>query len=225
MPDGFDLAFAALGVRDRAALRELAGPRRFRRGDVLFHLGDDSTAAYVLREGRVKMSALTGDGREVVFGVAGPGALIGEIAAITRRPRMSTVRALEPVDSLALPGDALREALRSIPALTLLLLDLAAQRLAAADEQHLELAGVDVLGRVARRLLLLAGDVSAGEPGDLVLDAMLNQEELASWAAASREAVNRALGQLRGLGCIRSDAGRTILVDVDALRRYARRPA
>jgi DNA-binding GntR family transcriptional regulator len=50
---------------------------------------------------------------------------------------------------------------------------------------------------------------------------MPSQEELASWAAASREAVNRALGQLRGLGCVRSDAGRTVLVDVEGLRRYA----
>jgi CRP/FNR family transcriptional regulator, cyclic AMP receptor protein len=150
VPDGFDVAFAALDERERAALRELAIPRRYGQGDVMFHRGDDSTAVHVLIAGRVKASALTGDGREVVFGIHGPGALIGEIAAVTGRRRQVSVRALEPVQSLAVPGDVLRRALTSSPGLAILLLELAAERLAAADEQRLELASLDVLGRVAR---------------------------------------------------------------------------
>lgn len=221
MPDGFDLAFATLDEGARATLRERAVPRRYGRGEVLFHRGDDSTAAHALLEGRVKTSALTGDGREVVFGVFGPGALIGEIAAITGRPRSVGARALEPVHSLALPGGVLRDAVRASPRLALALLDLAAARLAAADEQRLELAGLDVLGRVARRLLVLAGDPRTGPPEGIVVESMPSQEELASWAAASREAVNRALGQLRGLGCVRSDGSRTVLLDIGALRRHA----
>jgi CRP/FNR family cyclic AMP-dependent transcriptional regulator len=156
-----------------------------------------------------------------VFGIEGPGAIIGEIAAITQRRRSVGVRALEPVHSLALPGDALRAALRDSPALALRLLNLAAERLAGADEQRLELVGLDVLGRVARRLLALAGNPTASSPQGVVLDLMPSQEELASWAAASREAVNRALGQLRGLGCLQRDGRRTVISDVEALRRYA----
>ncbi len=222
MPDGFDTAFAGLEQAERDALRRQAIPRRYGRGDVLFHRGDDSSAAHVLLEGLVKMSALTGDGREVVFGIAGPGTVIGEIAALTRRPRLVGVRALEPVDSLALPAEVLREAVRRSPALALLLLDLAARRLAAADEQRLELAGLDVLARVARRLLALAGDPQHSLEGGIVLELLPSQEELASWVAASREAVNRALSQLRDLDCVSVDGRRAVVVDVDALRRYAR---
>jgi CRP-like cAMP-binding protein len=220
--DGFDAAFAALDARERTVLRELSIPRWYARGEVLFHRGDDSAATHILLEGRVKVSAMTGEGREVMFGIAGPGALIGEIAALTGHRRSASVHALEQVHSLALPRDVLREAVRNSPALAVLLLELVANRLAGADEQRLELAGLDVMGRVARRLLVLAEDASVNAPEGTVLEPLLSQEELASWAAASREAVNRALAQLRGLGCLRFDGRRTVLTDLDALRRYAR---
>jgi CRP-like cAMP-binding protein len=221
--DAFDLAFAALEPSERLALRELAVPRRYERGEILFHRGDDSAAAHALLEGLVKVSALTTDGREVLFGIAGPGALVGEIAAVVGQRRSASARALLPVRSLALPGNALREAIRSSPALASVLLESAAERLAAADDQRLEFAGLDVLGRVARRLLALADAVGLPSDDGIVLDVVISQEDLASWTAASREAVNRALSQLRGLGCVRSEGRRTVLIDMEALHRYARR--
>ena len=220
MPDGFDVAFAALDARERTSLRALAIARHYDRGDVLFHRGDDPGAAHVLLEGRAKVSLHSESGREILVSIAGPGELIGEIAAVAGRPRTATVRALDAVRSLALPADALRAAVRRSPALAMVLLDVAADRLRAADDQRLEFAGHDVLGRVARRLVSLA---EAGtEAGDgVVLGVALSQEDLASWTAASREAVNRALAQLRGLGCLAGDRRRIVISDLDALSRYA----
>jgi CRP/FNR family transcriptional regulator, cyclic AMP receptor protein len=167
MPDGFDVAFAALDARERTPLRALAIAPQYDRGDVLFHRGDDPGAAHVLLEGRAKVSLHSESGREILVSIAGPGELIGEIAAVAGRPRTATVRALDAVRSLALPADALRAAVRRSPALA------------------------------------------------------MSQEDLASWTAASREAVNRALAQLRGLGCLAGDRRRIVISDLDALSRYA----
>ena len=156
MPDGFDVAFAALDARERTSLRALAIARQYDRGDVLFHRGDDPGAAHVLLQGRAKVSLHSESGREILVSIAGPGELIGEIAAVAGRPRTATVRALDAVRSLALPADALRAAVRRSPALAMVLLDVAADRIRAADDQRLEFAGHDVLGRVARRLVSLA---------------------------------------------------------------------
>ena len=152
MPDGFDVAFAALDARERTSLRSLAIARHYDRGDVLFHRGDDPGAAHVLLEGRARVSLHGESGREILVSIAGPGELLGEIAAVAGRPRTATVRALDAVRSLALPADALRAAVHRSPALAMVFLDLAADRLRAADDQRLEFAGHDVLGRVAGRL-------------------------------------------------------------------------
>ena len=63
---------------------------------------------------------------------------------------------------------------------------------------------------------------SGTEAGDgIELEVALSQEDLASWTAASREAVNRALSQLRGLGCLAGNRRRIVISDLDALNRYA----
>jgi CRP/FNR family transcriptional regulator, cyclic AMP receptor protein len=221
MPDGFDIAFAALDAPERRSLRALAIARHYERGDVLFHRGDEAGAAHVLLEGRAKVSLNSESGREILVSIAGPGELIGEIAAVAGRPRTATVRALEPVRSLALPANALRAAVQRSSALAMVLLDVAADRLRAADDQRLEFAGQDVLGRVARRLVALTAESGIEVKDGIVLTVALSQEDLASWTAASREAVNRALAQLRGLGCLAPDRRRIVVNDLDALSRYA----
>ena len=110
MADPFDRAFAALEPRERNSLRAIAIARSYDRGEAFFHQGDDPGALHVIMRGRVKVSAVTDDGREALFSLAGPGDLVGEISALAGRQRTATVRALEPVSSLAITGDALRAA-------------------------------------------------------------------------------------------------------------------
>ena len=96
MVDPFDRAFAALEPRERNSLRAIAIARSYDRGEVFFHQGDDPGALHVIMRGRVKVSAVTDDGREALFSLAGPGDLVGEISALAGRQRTATVRALEP---------------------------------------------------------------------------------------------------------------------------------
>jgi CRP/FNR family transcriptional regulator, cyclic AMP receptor protein len=221
MADPFDRAFAALEPRERNSLRAISIARSYDRGEVLFHQGDDPGALHAIMRGRVKISAVTEDAREALFSLAGPGDLVGEISALAGRQRTATVRALEPVGSLAMPADSLRAAVSGSSRLAMFFLEIAADRLQAADLQRLEFVGHDVLGRVARRLNLLVQESGQPVADGIMLDVFLSQEELASWTAASREAVNRALHQLRAVGCLRSERRRMIVTDLDALRRYA----
>src|SRR5690348_1761983 len=190
MADPFDRAFAALEPRERNSLRAIAIARSYDRGEVLFHQGDDPGALHAIMRGRVKISAVTEDAREALFSLAGPGDLVGEISALAGRQRTATVRALEPVGSLAMPADSLRAAVSGSSRLAMFFLEIAADRLQAADLQRLEFVGHDVLGRVARRLNLLVQESGQPVADGIMLDVFLSQEELASWTAASREAVN-----------------------------------
>ena len=129
MADPFDRAFAALEPRERNSLRAISIARSYDRGEALFHQGDDPGALHVIMRGRVKVSAVTDDGREALFSLAGPGDLVGEISALAGRQRTATVRALEPVSSLAITGDALRAAVSGSSRLAIFFLEIAADRL------------------------------------------------------------------------------------------------
>jgi len=75
------------------ALRMLAigsEQRMFRRGDVLFKVGEDADAGFIVQRGSFRVQA--GNGAETI---AGPGALIGELSLITEMVRPATAIVIE----------------------------------------------------------------------------------------------------------------------------------
>ena len=134
--------------------------------------------------------------------VRGPGDLIGELSAIDGGPRSGTVTTLEPAEALLVPGSAFAGLLERRPRIALVILRMVAGRLRYADSQQTQFATHDVVGRVAQRLVEL-GERFGEREGDRIEIALpLSQEELASWTGSSREAVSKALQQLRSLDIV-----------------------
>jgi CRP/FNR family cyclic AMP-dependent transcriptional regulator len=208
----------ALSAPERDALQERASRRRHTRGAVLFHEHDESDRIVVVLSGRVKVSTVTDDGREVVLAFRGPGDLVGELSSIDRRPRSATVSAVEPVEALTLAASEFRAFLHAHPRVALLLLEMLTRRLRDADRKRVEFAAHDTVGRVSARLVELAEAHGrpAGEGVEITLP--LSQEELAGWTGASREAVGKALQLMRGLGWVATQRRRITVLDLEALR-------
>jgi len=96
------------------ALRMLAigsEQRDVARDDVLFHLGDEADAGYIVQRGTFRIE--DGEGAEMI---AGPGALIGELALITAMQRPSTATALEHCTVIRVARSLFQRVLESDPA-------------------------------------------------------------------------------------------------------------
>ena len=70
---------------------------------MLFHQGDDPGAVLIIRAGRIKVSVVTPDGHDVMLGFLGPGAVIGDLAAVDGEPRSTTGTAVDMVEALGVP--------------------------------------------------------------------------------------------------------------------------
>ena len=217
MAEGF---LAELEADERADLEALGAIRRYRRGDVLFHQGDDAGAVVVLRDGHVKATMLN-DGREVILAFPGPGELLGELSAVDGEPRSATVRAVDEVEALVIPGSAFRAYLERRPRIALVLLRGVSERLRAADRQRVDYAVNDVVVRVAGRLVELCDRFGCEDGTAVDIGLAITQDELAAWAGASREAVAKAMALLRTLGWVQTERRRILVLDLPALRRYA----
>jgi CRP/FNR family transcriptional regulator, cyclic AMP receptor protein len=211
----------SLAPDERAALVALGRERTYERGDTLVHEHDDAGGVLMILEGRVVASTLGTEGREIILGVAGPGDIVGELAALQGRPRSATLSAAEPVRALAVAAADFRRFLTAAPAAAAVLLDRVIELLQDADAQRRELASFDVPTRVARRLVELEERFGTAG-GDGCTDVELTQDELAAWVGASREAVSKALAVLRTLGCVETHRRRVRITDADALRRHGR---
>lgn len=193
------------------AVFEGARTLALRPGMALFHEGDASERVILLASGRVKIATTSADGVETVLAYRGPGAVLGELAAVDGGSHVATVSVVEPGEALVLPAGRFIAALGGQPGLALDLLRAVVARLREADLHRAEFATLDVAGRVAKRLLELAAE--GGEPvrGGIRIRHQLSQRELAGWVGASREAVNKALAQMDAAGVIVRD-GRSLVV-------------
>lgn len=209
-------------TEEEAADLHAAGRRRsYGPGVTLFHEGDDSGPVVVLLGGRVKVATVGGGGREAIVAVRGPGDLIGELSAIDGGPRSATVTTLEPAEVLLVPGSAFAALLERHLRIALVLLRMVAGRLRYADSQQAQFATQDVVGRVAARLLELGDRFGVAEDDQIVIELPISQEELAAWTGSSREAVSKALQQLRTLHVLETGRKRITVLDAEALRRRA----
>ncbi len=238
--------YAELTPEERRDLESRGRYRDLERGEVLFREGEWSTWVAVLLAGRVKAYSDRLDGGEALLDVRGPGALLGELAAIDGLPRSATVATMEPARVLAVTAEEFMAFLGAHGRVSVLIMKMLCRRWREADRRRVEFGMFDATGRVAQRLVELAerfgvpyeeggrrgpaGKTPNGprkpsdkEDGNSVrITLHLSQEELAGWVGASREAVSKALGTLRRYGWIETGRRRVIVHDLQALKRHAR---
>ena len=214
--------FTALDEEAAAALRASMTASRLSRGQVLFAEGDAGDRLYVIVEGKIKLGRTSGDGRDNLVAVLGPGEMFGELSLFDPGPRTATASALTDARLQELAHDDLRPWLTGRPEVASQLLRALAQRLRRTNESLADLVFSDVPGRVAKALLDLSQRFDVPAEDGLHVTHDLTQEELAQLVGASRETVNKALADFASRGWVRLEARAVVIRDAERLARRAR---
>lgn len=214
------ILFEGADAADLEALVPELRRRVFRTGTNIFREGDVGRHLYVILSGEVKIVRSGPAAAEVVFAVLMPGDLFGELALLEDGAlRTADAIAVEATECLTLERRALIGFLDSHPERMWHVLRFLCAYIRRKDESFAEVAFLDIHGRVARKLLDLAG--RHGEPvaGGTRIRLRVSQRTLAGMVAASRENVNRALSRFAAHGDISLDGGHITVLDAEALRR------
>ena len=210
-----------------AALR----PRRFRRGETIFHSGDPGDALFIVVDGAVKITIPPDDGSEpAILTTIGPGGFFGELSLLDGAARSATAVALDAVETHVLRRDAFARLVDDEPALRRALLLALASEIRRLTAQVEDLHFLDLPGRLARHLLRLVsaatGDVSGdgdGLAGEHRLPWPFTQAELAGMIGGSRQSVNRLLADLVADGLLRFEGDVLVIPDAARLAAASRR--
>jgi CRP/FNR family transcriptional regulator, cyclic AMP receptor protein len=215
----------ALGPEAAADLCGRGTVRRFPRGATLMLEGDFGRTVFLLREGRVKVSAHSYDGREVLLNVHGPGEAIGLIAAFDEAPRTATVTCLEPCVAVAVDVADVRAFTEERPGAAYELLRAVCRLFRYTNQRQIDLSALDVLGRVAAQLADLAmrfGEPAEPPAGAIRIGITVTHEQLASAVGTSREAVGKAVQRLQKLDLVAHRRRELTVLDLDGLVEHAR---
>ncbi len=188
-----------------------ATERRFHRGQTIFQKGDSGSSMMAVLRGRVRISVVSSEGKEVTLNVIAPGEVFGEIALLDGRPRSADATATEDTALLIVERRYFMPFVARNPDLAERLLAVLCDRLRQTSMTLEEIALFELPVRLARVLLKLAADHGRPAPQGTRIAFKLSQRDLSNLIAASRESVNKQLAAWRENGILSLDDGYIVL--------------
>jgi CRP/FNR family transcriptional regulator, cyclic AMP receptor protein len=192
----------------------------FKKGEVIYEVGDKERTFFFLQDGFVKVGTITSDGHELIYDVRKGGDVVGELCASEpRRPDRAV--ALEQTDAIPVPFEDLLEVVRKQPDLLPRLVDVFCRALSEAYAQVNTLAVDDTIHRLSKVLLKLAAKIGQNSGPEVEIPTYLTQEEIAQMVVARRERISTALNFLRRKKMIQYTHLGHLLLNVTALESYS----
>ena len=145
--------FTALDDAAAATLRESMTQVKVSKGQTLFKEGDAGDRLFVVVVGKLKLGTSSGDGRENLLSILGPGDMFGELSLFDPGPRTATATAVTETRLLSLGQEKVIPWVKEHPEASLHLLARLASRLRRTNEVVSDLVLSDVPGRVAKALI------------------------------------------------------------------------
>jgi CRP/FNR family transcriptional regulator/CRP/FNR family cyclic AMP-dependent transcriptional regulator len=170
---------------------------------VILHQNEKGDDLYVLLSGKVKVTLLNKDGREVVLDILHDGDFFGELSLFDSEPRSATVTALEDTALMIHSRDSFLMIIKENPEIAIKIFSVLAKRLRKANETIETLTFLDVTGRVAKLLLDIAAEDKEILNDGFVKIPCPTHQAIANRIGASREAVTKALKTLIANGLIK----------------------
>ena len=211
--------FRGLDDESAVSLRGSMSPVKISKGGTLFKEGDEGDRLYVVLEGKLKLGTASGDGRENLLSILGPGEMFGELSLFDPQPRTATATAVTDARLLALSHNQVIGLVTAHPRVALELLARLAQRLRRSNEVLADLVFADVPGRVAKAIIDLGTRFGSQKDDGLHVNHDLTQEELAQLVGASRETVNKALADFASRGWVRLEPRAVVVTDYERLAK------
>jgi len=214
--------FGGLDEASRKAVANELREASYEPGQIIFSRGQPGAELHIVTKGRIRLSVLTADGRELSFAHVEPPSIFGELAVFDGRPRSADATAVNKVETLLLSKASFYRLLETRPSVGEAAVRFLAGRLRDADEQLEAIALHPIEARLARFFLAAVRQKDpAGKAEKLSLALPISQSELALLVGASRPKVNAALGLLESEGAIER-RGQQVICDIAILTSLGR---
>lgn len=217
LPMGLDSADTSL--LDRYVKRK----RLFKRGEVLYRIGETFNYIYAIRSGSVKTYISTDDGRLQITGFHVPGELLG-LNAIDERRYNCEAMALETTSVCEISVDCFEELARQIPSVHYQMLKMMSREIKHNQELMLLLGKKNAEERLATYLLSLSRRFALRNYSPTQFNLSMSRGDIGNYLGIAEETVSRIFTRFQEEGVITSERRHIILKDIGRLSVIAREP-
>ena len=168
---------------------------------------------YIIREGRVKVTRYSDDGGEVILSILNDDDFFGEMSLLDGEARSANVVALENTSVFILTRPDLYNLLESKPTIAIAMLEELASRIRKSDKYIKGLSLNDAETRVGMTLYNLSEQMGTIKNGDVTIEKMPFQQDIANMSGTTRETVSRMLKLLEDKNIIDKQGRRITIKD------------
>jgi len=193
--------------------------QRLQEKQALFRKGDEGTALYIIKRGKIKIVLPSKVGEEVILTIFSEGDFLGEMSLLDQKPRSADGIAMEESEVYVLNrSDFLLFLQKNEDAIKCILSSLS-ERLRKTDDLLEDTSFLSVSARLAKKLLELGREFGTTEEDITRIGLRLTQQDLADLVGTTRESINKELKVLRDKGLVVTEGGYIQLLDLARLRR------
>lgn len=213
--------FSGLGDADVAEVARHALLRRLSPGESAFEQGQVADLFYLLTEGRLKVTQVTPEGKQVVMRLVDPGEFCGMAPALARKDYPAACRAIVASRLIAWPTSYWPQLMETHPKVALGVTQTLGRQVNEVHARIAELATEDAARRIAHAILRLAE--RAGKPTEegLRIDFPLTRQDIAEMSGTTLHSVSRIVAAWTAQGLVSGGRRRLVVQDMDALARIA----
>lgn len=194
--------FGALKDEEVRLIDQNCTVRKIKKGETLYLQGSADKHVYVLKEGVVKITKITPEGKEIILDIIGEGSLFGECPFAELQERDESATVLNDGLMGILKTEDIKNLAQKIPALSIHITKMFGFRRMKIENKLIDLLFKTVEQRLAKVLLNLIEDFGITYDGGYLLKIKLTHKDFAALIASTRETVSATFSRLKSQGLI-----------------------
>ena len=211
--------FTALSDSDLNRIASKMVSRDYEKGQMILLEESTGETFFIIPSGTVKVTRLSDDGREVILALLGESDFFGEMSLLDGEGRSANIVANEDAEVMTLSRRDFLEYLETYPKIAIALLEELAVRIRKSDQQIESLSLSDSEQRIGITLIRLAEEGGTIKRGDVTVQNLPYQQDIANMAGTSRETVSRTLKLLEDKKLVKRNGSDITIFNFNTFRQ------
>lgn len=192
---------------------------KIKKGTYLFQEGMKAEELYIVISGKIQISKITTDGRELSLRICGENDICGELTLFTDNPKyLLSAKVLEEGEVAAIRKDILETEIFQNSKLAFEFMKWMSDHFRNTQTKFRDLVLNGKRGALFSTLIRMSNSYGFQQKDGILIDLPLTNQELANFCGTSRESTNRILSELKRDKVISINKGKISILNLQYLR-------
>ena len=193
----------------------------FKKKEEIFTEGDQPEWFYIVSKGKIKITKLSHEGKEIILELISPTDIFGGVAVLRNFPYPANAVAMEDSEVIKITRKNLMRLVDRFPNLMYCIALQLGDRMKSSYDSLKNIALERVEARIAALILKLANKVGIETKEGIAIDMRLTKQDIADMVGTTVETSIRTFSKFKKQGLLSDREGRIIIKDRDGLMSFA----